>query len=485
MEYGKDEVSVVHGRGVEIRDTCFFEGAWDGPFGDEKFDAAPMFVGSGARLDHRGVLFVAPTVMNAYLFSVRRGNRLLISNSLVFLLARTGDEPDPQYPHYYYDLLEISRRGFSKAPPALTMRSGSEISILFFHNYLIRPDLSLQFQENGSREAPGTFQGYFRLLDDTVRLMFSNAGDPRRRWCFRPITTISQGYDSTAAAALAARSGCSEALTLLGRGERGKLVAERLGLAVTEYQFTDFLKLPGTPEAEFCAMPLGSNVPLAVMEPQLRGKLLTTGYMGDDIWRRNKRILSNLRYPQHPYLREHSLLEFRLRVGFLTLPVSQIGLAHISAVQRISRSREMKPWSVGGWYDGPIPRRILLEAGVPHNLFGVSKIGGAHCYPQEANGMSNSSRKDFMAFCQDQSVSLVELEVGPLIRILSRCHSYICRFLAKLPAWLGFFYLPFTRLRLRNKTHFLAGIQMYTFHWGVARIRHRYEIPPAQGMPQP
>jgi hypothetical protein len=34
----------------------------------------------------------------------------------------------------------------------------------------------------------------------------------------------------------------------------------------------------------------------------------------------------------------------------------------------------MRPWSIGGNYDRPVPRRIAEEAGVPRQLFGQLKL---------------------------------------------------------------------------------------------------------------
>ena len=46
-------------------------------------------------------------------------------------------------------------------------------------------------------------------------------------------------------------------------------------------------------------------------------------------------------------------------------------------VRDITTSAEMRPWSIGGDYDRPIPRRALEEAGVPRELFGQIKYAGA------------------------------------------------------------------------------------------------------------
>ena len=45
------------------------------------------------------------------------------------------------------------------------------------------------------------------LLERTMRLVIANAGDAARRWRYRPVAMVSQGYDTTAVAAVARRLG--------------------------------------------------------------------------------------------------------------------------------------------------------------------------------------------------------------------------------------------------------------------------------------
>jgi hypothetical protein len=67
------------------------------------------------------------------------------------------------------------------------------------------------------------------------------------------------------------------------------------------------------------------------------------------------------------------MAEFRLLVGFVHCPVPYWGSRQIRDVNAISNSDEMRPWDVPGPYSRPICRRIVETAGVPRELFGVSK----------------------------------------------------------------------------------------------------------------
>jgi hypothetical protein len=65
--------------------------------------------------------------------------------------------------------------------------------------------------------------------------------------------------------------------------------------------------------------------------------------------------------------------EHRLLKGVIHCPVPFWGIRNLLDIKKISEHAEMKPWSVGGDYDRPIPRRIAEEAGVSRALFGQKK----------------------------------------------------------------------------------------------------------------
>ena len=67
------------------------------------------------------------------------------------------------------------------------------------------------------------------------------------------------------------------------------------------------------------------------------------------------------------------ICEYRLIRGIIHCPVPYWGIRHFESIQKISKSNKMKPWSIGGDYDRPVPRRIVEEAGVPRRLFGQIK----------------------------------------------------------------------------------------------------------------
>lgn len=244
-----------------------------------------------------------------------------------------------------------------------------------------------------------TFHDYSAFLLSEVRRVAENAAAPQRRLRYKLLATISSGYDSPASAVVARAAGCTEAITLSEahpaftvRNDSGSRIAEQLGLEVTEFDYyassngaSDF------PEAEFIASGHGGDdIPLGAAEAELTGRLLCTGYHGDKVWDKNDKHPS--RSIERGGISGCSLTEFRLRSGFLNLPIPFIGCTRHPEIHRISNAPEMVPWSIGGNYDRPIPRRIVEEAGVQRELFGQAKKGVASPYQMIAGRNPSMTR---------------------------------------------------------------------------------------------
>jgi hypothetical protein len=474
---GSETVAIYHGSMVETNEESFFEGAWDAPFEDHQFHQANAFSGSGGVLTQEGLLFASATNLSEQLYSVRVDHCLYISNSLVFLLAQLDDGPDPAVAHYFFDFLESFRRGLTGKTQSIRTRRGKYIKLHSYCNLLIGRNLTIDYRPKQDCHAPKDYGAYRKLLEGTLERILANATHPNRLYCYPPITTISQGYDSVAVAALAAKAGCQEAVTFTSK-EDARAIGVILGLMTKEYDLAAFQQLLDYPEAEFYTIPFGTFVPFKIMEPKLRGKLLLTGLHGGLIWDlgQYKRFFSNLRQPWRTFIDGNSLNEFRLRVGFFHLPLPYVGAVNAREIHQISRSDELRFWSIGGQYDRPIPRRIAEDAGVPRHLFGQKKMAGAHFRPN--HGMSRKSRDDFMEYCERNSISSSRLRPSSAKRILGLTHGKLCNRLPHLPYWMVSLMLPLTWLRFRNWVHPLWNLKyLYTFHWGVSKIRNRYVIP--------
>jgi hypothetical protein len=488
LRRGCTEATVMHGSGVEIRSDAFFEGAWDGPFEAERFDEALTFVGSGARTTQKGIMFVTPTHLAESVYSIRVGDDMFVSNSIACVLVQAGEELDGSYRDYFFDVLDGYRAGVSRAFKSIHTRSGKRV---FFHacaNIEVTADLVVRRLEKSVPEPPHDFAGYVAHLESTLARLFANATHPARIRRYRPVATVSAGYDSPAIAALAVRHGCSEGMTLVSvdsvtgavdERDSGKRIGERLGLHVAEYERLAYRRLLGVPEAEFCASsPGGADVVMAVAEQQLAGALLLTGRYGGSIWARQPyRFLPQYRNPfaQRPY--GASLLEIRLRVGAQVLPAPFIGARDGMAVLRISNSAEMKPWCVGGDYDRPIPRRIIEEADIPREWFGQAKHRTAMDLPFVNVEATHPSMTDFLRFCESLAQPSRLRRFG--VAMMQRLYLANCRLngsIEKAYARAGSERKLVTLISERYRPHAPAVTRVlaYSFQWGTKRIASRY-----------
>jgi hypothetical protein len=389
LRQGEPAIRVLHGSQVEIREDSFFEGAWDGPFEAFRFDQAATVAGSGARIETGRVLFCGPSHMGERLQSIRVGDELFVSNSLPFLLALSGERLDPKHPRYYWDFLDFLRVGIKVKQKRLRLLGPRFVELHDCCNLRIDSDLSATRLEKPLVPSPRDFGEYRSLLERTLQGVIVNARHEQRIQSYRPVTMLSQGYDSVAVSALASRAGCREAVTFRRSGgkngyedDSGAAIAACLGLSITEYDRMDFHKLPEAHPDDIAAW---GTVEVAVMEKQVAGSLLLNGKYADNLWpgRGGPQwgILSDTGRPllqdaDALFMAGYALSEFRLRTGFIDFPPGSVGAIHAPAIHAISRSQAMKPWSIPR-YDKPLPRRIAEEAGVPRHLFGQkSKKGG-------------------------------------------------------------------------------------------------------------
>jgi len=142
-----------------------------------------------------------------------------------------------------------------------------------------------------------------------------------------------------------------------------------------EAGYRDYLDISDLPEAEFVASGDAGDVQLLTFQNLLNGRILTTGFHGDKIWDpRNRKVGDQVVRGDNS---GSSLGEYRLRVGFVHMPIPFIGCRRHADIQAISQSPEMDPWRIGGSYDRPIARRIVEEAGVPRSGFARHKLATA------------------------------------------------------------------------------------------------------------
>jgi len=490
---GERVVRVLHGPWVETGGGWFVEGAWDGPFPGGDFLDAATLLGSAGRVTDTGVSFRTASHTLERLQYLRLGeDQVLVSNSLAFLFAEAGDGPDPQYLFYEHDLISYID-GFSHLVRRIPTRRGGAVELVYCATLQVDDALRI-VQHRPLRPRPfSDYADYLGFLRQKLAALHQNATDPsRRRSRYTPVTTISSGYDSPACAVLARELGCTKALSFRkARAEdfgdvedSGREIGRHLGITVIEYDRQDYLKRGDYPEAEFLTMGTGGEeVIMSVLEPHLVGGILYTGYLGDRLWSRvhpaDERTARefHMRFPSGS-----SMTEFRLRVGFIHLPVAPLAFASHPSLHRISNSDEMRPWRARNpRYDRPIARRLLEEAGVPGHLFGqVKRAVTQPFYHNEplSRILSPRSYRDFTAYVarlvghrnlNRASGHALELAVLPPVH---EVHNFLNR---AVTATAGRFGLAVATESCVPR-HYRRPLTetALTFHWAHERVRPRY-----------
>jgi hypothetical protein len=484
VELTPDRALFEHGTGVEADEGYLVEGAWSGEFPRRDFPAALTFAGTGVRVVGSDLVFATPTNTLHPLFFLRTRQRLLGSNSLPFLLARAGEDIEPRYTHYQFDLMSVMY-GLRRYRRRIPTRSGTPVHVAYHCNVRIDRDLRLTATPKPAPAPFADYAAYARFLASEVTAVTRNAQHSDRRVRYRPLTTISSGYDSPACAVLACGAGCRHAVTFAraradygSQDDSGRRIADTLGLAVTEHDPPGSRAISPALLADFLVTGMGGDdIVFAALESWLPGGLLYTGFHGDKVWARvNDTVGPDI---VRGDASGASMAEFRLRVGFVNFAIPFIGSVQHPAIHAISNSDELKPWALGTAYDRPIARRLVEEAGVPRELFGQSKKAAAHPLvyvhqddPDLAEVLSPKALAEFTDFINDKP-----LFAGWRDRSEHLAMQWLYRFnprLAQLPAiwrlanWLAAHNAFDKHFKTRTP-------HIYLFAWAMSQMRARYD----------
>ena len=465
MHRSRDVIDVFHGPWVEVRDCFFVEGAWDGDFLKGRFDEATSFFGSGMILNNNSVIVCTPTHTREKICSIKSDNEIYISNSIVFLLGKSGYALDDNYEYYQEDLLSI-KRGIRDYIKHIPLNRENKISLYYHCNLEIKPNLHMtEIQKNETNKEFTNYDTYKSFLESSVANIFKNANDRNRKIQYKPITTLSSGYDSACCSVLAKRNGCTEALTFVNDTEKsdsGAKIAERLGLHIKEINRKDYLKSKRKfIEAEIFSAGTGiSGLFILSLEKHIKSRLLITGYQGDKVWcKSSHKVNSNLENDASG----SAYTEFRLRVGFIQFVVPHLGATKFPSIYKISNTEEMKNWSSGDVdYDRPIPTRIIMEENIPRDLFGKSKKG---------SGISPFIRNKLIQRIIYKIIKILNTHVKIKIRMKNRLTLIITKeryknIMKEDSVNDLYHYL----IRSKNKS-----ISSCKFIWGVARTKNNYQ----------
>lgn len=413
------EMSVFHGSSVECRDTWMIEGVWDGDFSSGNFHKAENVFGSGIRVEGESIYFVPSSALVDHLFYCIDGETLFASNSLIVLLGFTGAILDDTH-DYYNESVSITKgireykKEFAVIHPEI-----ERFYQVFYENIIVTKD-GISFEmKNGLHEIT-SFEQYYTLFWSILSRIKDNYQDPERTIPLSAFTTISSGYDSTAVTCLAKHLGLETCFTVRKSAswmqwsskystDDGTLAAQQLNLniiyadaspsSISEDELF-FLSINyGKSENHILLNEIAFSSMVNYIEQNCSIAVLFTGYHGDKVW--------DINTPEQ-YLDEELKLssvclgfsEIRLKSGFINVAVPFILARNIRSLVAISRSDEMKPWSLGNDYDRPIARRIAESSGIPREAFGMQKKGvSRHMYRLP---LSRKLRKLFLQYLKKQ-----------------------------------------------------------------------------------
>lgn len=443
MSAHSDAIIVDHGPWVETRKDCFFSAAWSGTLGEARPDEAVVCCGTGARLDSGVCIFFASSHPGDRLYLKQEPDGVVISNSLTYLLVATDDEPAPNIFMYSETFMIFAGQGIRREERSVPTRCG-QIEVYECCNLEFGRDLKPGWRAKPAPPPPSGYEQYISLLETHLESVLANASDETRIVSYSPVANISTGYDSAFAAALARKQGVAEAITFceeipgIPAADDGSPIAETLGINVHKFARRGYPSSERFPEAEFLSCPPGWESPMGATEGVLAGKVNINGYYGGIVLGTDRsKIASDL--AQKPITTAGmNTWEYRLRIGCLDFSLFYTGWQHARAVQAISTSEAMLPWSIGGGYDRPIARRTLEGAGVPRELFGqVKRIGAAEFLTTE-----------------DQFRPATWADIEKFIDCFTTTHP--------TPA---------------------LATERYLYHWGFHRTRERYDNAYSEGIP--
>lgn len=478
---GSPVVKVRHGASVVCAERFFFEGAWPGHLATGGFADDPVCNGSGIALTDSGVVIASPTHTLERLYFLRRRMSVTVSNSLPLLLAATASELRLDYWDYTGDIMSLML-GIDRGRRTLPLGGNRQVEMLFYSNAEIDANLVVHRRPKKDVPAPNTYSQYRALLERTLAHLRDNARDPARPRTYELLATVSSGYDSPAVAALGRTAGCGRALTFTHARTPGPLVedsgapvAAALGMRLVEADRLDYLLLPDSPEAEFLAAGMGGEeVVFASVRDQLAGSMLLTGYLGDTVWSTSPWLVNDTLRMLFPG--GGNLGEFRQVADFVHVPVPFIGYRHHKSILDITRSDELRPWSVGGDYDRPIARRLAEEAGVPRLSFGQRKLAVTQPLWQREIGASSFTRETFEALqlfsaqCSANASHLTRLRFAAMQALLTRGNWLVWR-VEHLARKFGRPIDTESVIAARYLTD--EGPQRFGFHWATALLTAR------------
>lgn len=373
-----DAITVFHGPYVEINDQWCVEAVWAGDYARGDFDKTDRIFGSGIRCREDRVIFVSSGTTLDRLWHYRREGTWYVANSFPALLA-VADISVIGTPGSYVRDIDTIMLGVADYKRELPCSEG-HLSVVYFNNLLWNGQELLEIDKVDTAPTFASYEIYVDYLLQSAEQLADNMYDCARSQRITPLVTVSQGYDSSAAAVIARHAGCKQSVTLkqstsIWRGsDSGEEVARALNLECITYNRTAH-RYP-LEETIWSVSGRAGILNWTLFDFPEPLSLFFTAPYGDKVWSRTRWNCSD------PFkftgLSLGGLGEFRLFKGIFHCPMPFLGMRHLEELWGVTDSAAMEQWSIEGDYDRPIPRRLVEEAGVPRSAFGQRKKNTSH-----------------------------------------------------------------------------------------------------------
>jgi hypothetical protein len=428
VSLGDNSVDAVVGSGVKHDAGWLYEGGWARTEHPRELSLAGVYLGSGAVWDGSCLSLIAPSHSAEAVYVLRVGGNVFASNSLPFVLCGGKVENFP-----IRDIGPIMRSikaGMTKYERLI--HSTPQWTLWRFCNSIVECRLGVDPVEHQQQAdvsqitSFNTYQAYLLSIIGEAARTYGSTG-----------TTVylSRGYDSTACAVLASQLEGDKLALSVDKGRHGVRddgteAAKLLGMRTRLLQRPERVALRQTRQGEervnrsdiermsefYIGMSLLDEILLADDE-LLAGRTVLMGFHGDKVWDPTVPVSDDLKRGD---VSGASLTDFRVRVGYLQIPVPMLAFRAQPFLAALALSNEMRPWrsgklvGIGRWrvkiplmsiklalralwlprrvrewawrgtYDRPIPRRIAEDAGLPRHMFGQNKAAAAMVTPDES-----------------------------------------------------------------------------------------------------
>lgn len=385
-----DRTALIGTNVSKISDSEFYEGGWAhtiSPFSES--DTCLRF-GSGFVVKRDQIVIYSPSHTLESIYTLQHDDEFLISNSLAFLMS--------QFKNFIFKddfkmkdiarLIWRSTEGVKHYPRQILKNNHVEINRYLFCKLEISKDFKVSEITYKTPFDFKDFTSYKNFLVETISQAAINSN------AVEIASYLSKGYDSVACTALARQAGGNLTFSVKtsrdGIDDSGANIAKQLGMKTIEFNRKERKLLKkdfdwGSTNFEILTHDEDHNYEFFVglnfedevlhIDYDLQDHVVLTGFNGDKLWGMGGKPTENL---ERGETSGSSIYEFRLRKGFVHIPVPLILLQINPNIQSITNSDEMKGYVIPETdYNRPIPRRIAEEMGVDRSQFGVKKTAAS------------------------------------------------------------------------------------------------------------